>query len=111
MWLFLREVELYTDFRTGRLADQLAYKKILNLIANEWCHKNWPTGWGSLLRRFRDIEMYKNPVFDLLDDTLTDPLRPKQLQSKILREDDHHNMYVHGGTEVEVKSPDEASEL
>ena len=54
--------------------------------------------------------MYKNPVFDLLDDTLTDPLRPKQLQSKILREDDHHNMYVHGVTEVEVKSPEEASE-
>ena len=55
--------------------------------------------------------MYKNPVFHLLDDTLTDPLRPKQLQSKILREDDHHNMYVHGVTEVEVKSPEEATEI
>ena len=57
------------------------------------------------------IEVYNNTVFDLLDDTPIDPLRPKQLQSKILREDDHHNMYVHGVTEVEVKSPEEASEI
>jgi kinesin family member 23 len=57
------------------------------------------------------IEVYNNTVFDLLDDTPIDPLRPKQLQSKILREDAHHNMYVHGVTEVEVKSPEEATEI
>ena len=50
-------------------------------------------------------------MFDLLDDAPIDPLRPKQLQSKILREDAHHNMYVHGVTELEVKSPAEANEI
>lgn len=29
------------------------------------------------------IEVYNNTVFDLLDDTPIDPLRPKQLQSKV----------------------------
>ena len=37
-------------------------------------------------------EVYNNTVFDLLDDTPIDPLRPKMLQSKILREDAHRNM-------------------
>ena len=37
-------------------------------------------------------EVYNNTVFDLLDDTPIDPMRPKMLQSKILREDAHHNM-------------------
>lgn len=31
--------------------------------------------------------------------------------SQILREDAHHNMYVHGVTEVEVKSADEAADV
>lgn len=33
------------------------------------------------------------------------------MQSKIIREDGAHNMYVHGVTEVEVKSADEACEV
>lgn len=37
------------------------------------------------------------------------PLRPPQ--SKILREDQNHNMYVTGCTEVEVKSTEEAFEV
>ncbi|KAK4026155.1 Kinesin-like protein [Daphnia magna] len=57
------------------------------------------------------VEVYNNTVFDLLDDTPIDPLRPGKIQSKILREDQHHNMYVHAVTEVEVKSADEAAEV
>jgi kinesin family protein 23 len=38
------------------------------------------------------VEVYNNTVFDLLDDTPIDPLRPGKIQSKILREDQHHNM-------------------
>jgi len=56
-------------------------------------------------------EVYNNTVFDLLDDTPIDPLRPKMLQSKILREDAHRNMYVHAVTEIEVRSANEAAEL
>lgn len=37
-------------------------------------------------------EVYNNTVFDLLDDTPIDPLRPGKIQAKILREDQHHNM-------------------
>lgn len=37
------------------------------------------------------------------------PFRPPQ--SKILREDQNHNMYVAGCTEVEVKSTEEAFEV
>lgn len=33
-----------------------------------------------------------------------------RLSSKILREDAHGNMYVHGATEIEVRSPKEALE-
>lgn len=35
----------------------------------------------------------------------------RRLQTKILREDAQHNMYVHGCTEVEVKNPDDALEV
>ena len=35
----------------------------------------------------------------------------RMLQSKIIREDGNKNMYVHGVTEVEVKSSDEAFEV
>jgi kinesin family protein 23 len=38
------------------------------------------------------VEVFNNFVFDLLDDTPIDPFRPGELQSKILREDQHHNM-------------------
>ncbi|KAM7405845.1 hypothetical protein PAMP_000265 [Pampus punctatissimus] len=57
------------------------------------------------------IEIYNNYIYDLLEDALYDPIRPKPPQSKILREDQNHNMYVAGCTEVEVKSTEEAFEV
>uniref|UniRef100_A0AAZ3NY69 Kinesin-like protein n=1 Tax=Oncorhynchus tshawytscha TaxID=74940 RepID=A0AAZ3NY69_ONCTS len=63
------------------------------------------------------IEIYNNYIYDLLEDTPIDPIRPKDPvynappQSKILREDQNHNMYVSGCTEVEVKSTVEAFEV
>ncbi|XP_076740714.1 kinesin-like protein KIF23 isoform X7 [Maylandia zebra] len=69
------------------------------------------------------IEIYNNYIYDLLEDAPYDPIRPKWLggstpvrsneppQSKILREDQNHNMYVAGCTEVEVKSTEEAFEV
>ncbi|XP_035801203.1 kinesin-like protein KIF23 isoform X1 [Amphiprion ocellaris] len=71
------------------------------------------------------IEIYNNYIYDLLEEAPYDPIRPKWLgggtparsnefvppQSKILREDQNHNMYVAGCTEVEVKSTEEAFEV
>ncbi|KAL2094055.1 hypothetical protein ACEWY4_011367 [Coilia grayii] len=72
------------------------------------------------------IEIYNNYIYDLLEDTPADPLKAKwnsggtplrsntefiPPQSKILREDQNHNMYVAGCTEVEVKSTDEAFDV
>ncbi|XP_033971864.1 kinesin-like protein KIF23 isoform X5 [Trematomus bernacchii] len=71
------------------------------------------------------IEIYNNYIYDLLEDAPFDPIRPKWFaggtpvrnnefiapQSKILREDQNHNMYVAGCTEVEVKSTEEAFEV
>ncbi|XP_026175782.1 kinesin-like protein KIF23 isoform X2 [Mastacembelus armatus] len=71
------------------------------------------------------IEIYNNYIYDLLEDAPFDPIRPKWLsggtpvrnnefippQSKILREDQNHNMYVAGCTEIEVKSTEEAFEV
>ncbi|XP_059927117.1 kinesin-like protein KIF23 isoform X2 [Gadus macrocephalus] len=71
------------------------------------------------------IEIYNNYIYDLLEDAPFDPIRPKWLgggtpvrntefvtpQSKILREDQNHNMYVAGCVEVEVKSTEEAFEV
>ncbi|KAK3913580.1 Kinesin-like protein KIF23 [Frankliniella fusca] len=54
------------------------------------------------------VEIYNNSVYDLLEDVPDDFMR--QRQAKILREDALKNMYVHGVTEVEVKSPEEAFE-
>lgn len=50
------------------------------------------------------IEVYNNSVYDLLEDA---PVQ-KSLQAKIIRSDAKSNMYVHGVTEVEVKSVKEA---
>lgn len=50
------------------------------------------------------IEVYNNSVYDLLEDG---PIQ-KTLQTKIIRGDEKHNMYVHGVTEVEVKTVSEA---
>ncbi|XP_011296256.1 kinesin-like protein KIF23 [Musca domestica] len=52
------------------------------------------------------VEVYNNSVYDLLEDGGIQ----KSLQSKIIREDANHNMYVHGVTEVEIKSVEEAIE-
>ncbi|XP_055913286.1 kinesin-like protein KIF23 [Eupeodes corollae] len=52
------------------------------------------------------IEVYNNSVYDLLDEGGIQ----KTLQSKIIREDANHNMFVHGVTEIEIKSVDEAIE-
>uniref|UniRef100_A0A665UPR4 Kinesin-like protein n=1 Tax=Echeneis naucrates TaxID=173247 RepID=A0A665UPR4_ECHNA len=57
------------------------------------------------------IEIYNNYIYDLLEEAPFDPIRPKPPQSKILREDQNHNMYVAGCTEVEVKSTEEAFEV
>ncbi|XP_038563293.1 kinesin-like protein KIF23 isoform X7 [Micropterus salmoides] len=71
------------------------------------------------------IEVYNNYIYDLLEDAPFDPIRSKWLgggtpvrnnefippQSKSLREDQNHNMYVAGCTEVEVKSTEEAFEV
>ncbi|KAH8398275.1 hypothetical protein KR215_002303 [Drosophila sulfurigaster] len=53
------------------------------------------------------VEMYNNSVYDLLEDSGIQ----KSLQCKIIREDANHQMFVHGVTEVEVKTVDEALEV
>ncbi|XP_029624155.1 kinesin-like protein KIF23 isoform X1 [Salmo trutta] len=71
------------------------------------------------------IEIYNNYIYDLLEEAPIDPIRHKRPggdtplripelippQSKILREDQNHNMYVSGCTEVEVKSTEEAFQV
>ncbi|NXJ71460.1 KIF23 protein, partial [Rostratula benghalensis] len=71
------------------------------------------------------IEIYNNYIYDLLEEAPFEPIKPKwnncntplrngdfiAPQSKILREDQNHNMYVTGCTEVEVKSTEEAFEV
>ncbi|XP_062998920.1 kinesin-like protein KIF23 isoform X2 [Elgaria multicarinata webbii] len=71
------------------------------------------------------IEIYNNYIYDLLEDPPFDPTKPKWNtcgtpvrnvdfmlpQSRTLREDQNHNMYVAGCTEVEVKSTEEAFEV
>ncbi|XP_069910513.1 kinesin-like protein KIF23 isoform X11 [Oryctolagus cuniculus] len=71
------------------------------------------------------IEIYNNYIYDLLEEVPFDPTKPKWNtfgtplrnpdivlpQSKMLREDKNHNMYVAGCTEVEVKSTEEAFEV
>nr|CAD7603015.1 unnamed protein product [Timema genevievae] len=54
------------------------------------------------------VEIYNNGIYDLLEDMSDDILRNKSLQVKLVREDASRNMYVHGVTEVEVKSTNEA---
>ncbi|XP_023789523.1 kinesin-like protein KIF23 isoform X3 [Cyanistes caeruleus] len=57
------------------------------------------------------VEIYNNYIYDLLEEAPFDSIKPKPPQSKILREDQNHNMYVTGCTEVEVKSTEEAFEV
>ncbi|XP_041794378.1 kinesin-like protein KIF23 isoform X2 [Chelmon rostratus] len=57
------------------------------------------------------IEIYNNYIYDLLEETQEDAIKPKPPQSKILREDQNHNMYVAGCMEIEVKSAEEAFQV
>ncbi|VVC96494.1 kinesin-like protein KIF23 [Leptidea sinapis] len=50
------------------------------------------------------VEVYNNTVYDLLEDGPP----TKQLAVKIIREDAARNMYVHGVTEIEIKSAEDA---
>ncbi|KAK8396601.1 hypothetical protein O3P69_004941 [Scylla paramamosain] len=55
------------------------------------------------------IEIYNNYLYDLLEE-LPETGPSSGLQTKIIREDAQHNMYVHACTEVEVKSPEDGLE-
>ncbi|KAF7647800.1 hypothetical protein LDENG_00166490, partial [Lucifuga dentata] len=57
------------------------------------------------------IEIYNNYIYDLLEEAPDDQIKPKAPQSKSLREDQNHNMYVAGCMEVEVKSAEEAFQV
>ncbi|XP_076589236.1 kinesin-like protein KIF23 isoform X2 [Chaetodon auriga] len=57
------------------------------------------------------IEIYNNYIYDLLEETQEDAIKPKPPQSRILREDQNHNMYVAGCMEIEVKSAEEAFQV
>uniref|UniRef100_A0A1A9Z737 Kinesin-like protein n=1 Tax=Glossina pallidipes TaxID=7398 RepID=A0A1A9Z737_GLOPL len=53
------------------------------------------------------VEVYNNSVYDLLEEGNIQ----KNLQSRIIREDANHNMFVHGVREIEIKSAEEAMEV
>ncbi|XP_055628782.1 kinesin-like protein KIF23 [Toxorhynchites rutilus septentrionalis] len=53
------------------------------------------------------VEVYNNCVYDLLEESSVH----RTLQSKMVREDANHNMFVHGVTETEVKTMEEALEV
>ncbi|XP_074488854.1 kinesin-like protein KIF23 isoform X2 [Sebastes fasciatus] len=72
------------------------------------------------------IEIYNNYIYDLLEENQEDAIKPKwngggtpvrqntefiPPQSRTLREDQNHNMYVSGCMEVEVKSAEEAFQV
>ncbi|RWS29160.1 kinesin-like protein KIF23, partial [Leptotrombidium deliense] len=59
------------------------------------------------------VEIYNNYVYDLLDDSMGDQLKLRQMQpqSKALREDNRKRVFVAGGTEIEVKNADDAFEM
>ncbi|KAG8224898.1 hypothetical protein J437_LFUL004639 [Ladona fulva] len=57
------------------------------------------------------IEIYNNHIYDLLEENSGDGMRARVPQSKILREDANHIMFVHGVNEVEVTSTEEAFEI
>ncbi|KAI6660929.1 Kinesin-like protein KIF23 [Oopsacas minuta] len=50
------------------------------------------------------FEIYNNYVYDLFEDIQVEGGKVRAPQSKQLREDAKHNMYVSGGVEVEVRS-------
>ena len=50
------------------------------------------------------FEIYNNYVYDLFEDIPVEGGKVRPPQSKLLREDARHNMYVSGGVEVEVRN-------
>ena len=55
------------------------------------------------------IEIYNENIFDLLGEEIMDTCnKAKVLRSRRLREDDKKNMYVHGATQVQVMTTEEA---
>jgi kinesin family protein 23 len=56
------------------------------------------------------VEIYNNYIYDLLDDSMETLKMSRQPQSKVLREDNRRRVFVNQGTEIEVKSADEAFE-
>ncbi|XP_050689263.1 kinesin-like protein KIF23 isoform X5 [Eriocheir sinensis] len=56
------------------------------------------------------VEIYNNYIYDLLEE-LPEIGPSRGLQTKIIREDSQHNMYVHACSEVEVKSPEDGLEV
>ena len=57
------------------------------------------------------VEIYNNYIYDLLDESMDTLKTSRQPQSKVLREDNRRRVFVNSGTEIEVKSADEAFEL
>lgn len=57
------------------------------------------------------VEIYNNYIYDLLDESLDVLKTSRQPQSKVLREDGRKRVFVSGGSEVEVKTADEAFDL
>nr|XP_045596708.1 kinesin-like protein KIF23 [Procambarus clarkii] len=57
------------------------------------------------------IEIYQNFIYDLLEESPNTGPSSRGFQAKVLREDASRNMYIHGCTEVEVTTPDEALEV
>ncbi|GFT44668.1 kinesin-like protein KIF23 [Nephila pilipes] len=57
------------------------------------------------------VEIYNNYIYDLLEELSTDGKKKMTFNSKMLREDAAHNMYVFGVTENEVKTVEEALDL
>lgn len=53
------------------------------------------------------VEIYNKSVFDLLEEGELN----RNPQSKLIREDANHNMFVHGITEIEVKNVQEAIDI
>ena len=55
------------------------------------------------------VEIYNDYIYDLLSEVHFDSFnKPKQPQSKRLREDKHRNMFVYGVTQIEVRDAKEA---
>uniref|UniRef100_A0A8D0CPS4 Kinesin-like protein n=1 Tax=Sander lucioperca TaxID=283035 RepID=A0A8D0CPS4_SANLU len=96
----------YFDFR------QKLDPEIADMIKSEEAYKTEGVDEDSSYSVFVSyIEIYNNYIYDLLEENQEDAIKPKPPQSKTLREDQNHNMYVAGCMEVEVKSAEEAFQV